>query len=194
MRDNRVITFCGGRGKGKTDYLKKLAKSSHLPKVLIVDTYDNPRWRDFETYDNPQGKNEIIPVIQMDQLKYWKKGTYRIYSSDIDSLKLAIDKHLFNCLLIWEDATKYFGKSLTKTELRSLYDTKQKNIDAIYVFHSLRKATVEIVENSDILTLKKTGDNKTVVDRKYENPDITALFEEVNKHSDKYFTQSIYIN
>jgi hypothetical protein len=189
-----VTTFCGGRGKGKTDFLKHLVKSTHLPKVLIVDTFDNERWRTMETWDHPEWAKEVIPIIPAEKIKVWKKGVYRIFDADLEKIKNTIANDLLNCLLIWEDASKYYKSRLTKDELRILYDTKQRNIDSVYVFHSLRKATVEIVENSDLLTLKKTGDNLTTIDRKYQNPAINALFEEVQKHPDKYHAATIYIN
>ncbi|HZH69271.1 MAG TPA: hypothetical protein VFD80_02325 [Flavobacteriaceae bacterium] len=189
-----MTTLIGGRGKGKTDFLKKVVQASNLPKKLIVDVYDNPVWRDLQTHDNKDGANIKVPVLTLDQLPYWKSGTYRIFGSNTDEIKEAIDKYLKNCLLIWEDATKYYGTRLTDIEKRSLYDTKQKNIDAFYVFHSFRKTTIEVLENSDILTLKKTGDNRSLVDRKFENPDITQLFKEVKAHKDKYHTASIFVN
>jgi hypothetical protein len=194
FEDNKATTFCGGRGKGKTDFLKEIAKNNPLPKTLIVDTFDNERWRTMETWNHPEWAKENVPIIKPEHIKYWKKGIYRVFDSDLEKIKNTIANDLLNCLLIWEDASKYYGKSLSKDELRIHYDTKQRNINSIYVFHSLRKATVEIVENSDLLTLKKTGDNINTIDRKYQNPDINALFTEVSKHPDKYCTETIFIN
>jgi hypothetical protein len=193
-RVNYITTFIGGRGKGKTDTLKSLIKSSNLPKTLIVDVYDNPVWHDMETHDDPGGANIKVPIITIEQLPYWKSGTYRIFGSNMEEIKAAIDQNLKNCFLIWEDATKYFKSQLTKVEQRSLYDTKQKNIDSIYVFHSFRKTTVEVLENCDILLLKKTGDSRTLVNSKFQNPDVTALFDHVKEQKDKYYTTSIFVN
>ncbi|RFC54861.1 hypothetical protein [Brumimicrobium aurantiacum] len=194
MRDNLVTTVCGNRGTGKTDFLKELVKQTNLPKVLIVDTYDNSRWHTMETYKNPEWENIPIPVIPFEKLKYWKSGIYRIYSSDFDYMKSQISKYVTNTLLIFEDATKYFATKLTNEDKAILYDTKQKNVDAVYVFHSLRKANAEIVDGSDLLTLFHTADKPKRIMSKYEDDNILELYEQVKKNTDQYYKQTAFIN
>jgi len=194
VRDNLVTTLAGNRGTGKTDFLKEQAMKTHLPKVLIVDTYDNSRWHTMETHHHPEWSRINIPIIPFNKLKYWNSGIYRIYSSDFDYMKSEISKYVRNTLLIFEDATKYFGSKLTNADKAILYDTKQQNVDAIYVFHSLRKANPEIVDASDLLTLFKTADKPKRILSKYQDESMVELYEHVQAQKSKYYNATIFIN
>lgn len=193
-RENVVSSLLGGRNTGKTDFLKYLIRYTQLPKVLIVDTYDNPRWRDLEAHDDPEGIHKKIPIIKPEYIKGWKSGIYRIFDADTDLIKDVVSTDLWNCFLIWEDATKYFDSKLTTRDKRALYDTKQRNVDSIYTFHSYRKGNLEIIENSDLLIQKKTGDDPRVIDRKIGNPDIIKVWNKVMQHPDQYHTETIRLN
>lgn len=158
MRVNTVIGLVGNRGTGKTDFLKQLVRASSQPKKLIVDTFANPAWANMETWDNPQGVKEPIYELQPENLKHWKNGTYLMFDNDTDALLETIEDNLKNSLVIFEDATKYVGSTLKKELKRFLLDTKQKNIDLIFVFHSLKDLPRDLIRVMDYLILGKTGD------------------------------------
>lgn len=157
-RINMVGAIAGNRGTGKTDFLKNLLRASQMPKKLIIDTFDSPVWHTMETWDNPQGQLEPISEIQPHQLKFWKSGTYRMFSSDTDELMFYVQNDLRNCITIFEDATKYIGSKLTKDIKKFVLDSKQKNLDLVFVFHSLKDIPNDLIRVMDFITICKTGD------------------------------------
>lgn len=158
IRTNKVLCLVGDRGTGKTDFLKDLVRNSPQPKHLIVDTFDSAVWRNMKTWDNPQGEHIKIGRVLPDQLSRWKTGTYRMFDSDTDSLMSAVQKNMMNALVIFEDATKYIGKELTKDVKYFIIDSKQKNLDLVFVFHSLKDLPSDLVRIMDFITICKTGD------------------------------------
>lgn len=193
-RINLVCIIVGTRGTGKTDFVKKIVKKSPLPKRLIVDTFDSAPWQNLETHDHQEWMKIPVRVINYEQLSRFKKGTYRIFDSDTERLKSEIEKHVKNTLVVFEDATKHIDRTLTKPMRKFVLDTKQKNVDLVFIFHSLTAVPPELIRVADLLTLFKTGDSKRRVEQKYDNPEVTQLFESVQSHSSKYHNETIFLN
>lgn len=150
----------GRRGSGKTDYFKGNAshnlrgllsvyKAKGI-KVLIIDTLDHPSYRD-------------IPVMAISDLPKWSKGIYRVWvnAEDIPKLNRALNKldNIWNTLLVYEDAYKHTFVNVDKN-LRSLIaDSKQKNIDILFMYHSWAQAPVNIYRMIDLIEVFKTKDS-----------------------------------
>lgn len=195
MRTNKVILIAGTRGTGKTDYLKNITykMSSIFPKCLIVDTFDSEPWRTLKTYNHPERMNFSVPIVPLSKLKYWKAGIGRVFSSDTDSIMARIQEDLMNTFIIFEDATKYVGSTLTKDVRKFVLDSKQKNLDIVFVFHTLMAIPPELVRISDVLVLFKTGDE--ALPSKYgSNPEIERLRQKIKQSKDRFINYSIELN
>lgn len=195
MRTNKVILLCGTRGTGKTDYLKNMLfkVKDVFPKVLVVDTFDSDVWRNLETHDHPERVNHPVPVIPLEKLSSWKNGVARIFSSDTDVMMDKIQRDLKNTFIIFEDATKYIGSKLTTDVRKFVLDSKQKNLDLVFVFHSLMAIPPELIRISDILILFKTNDAK--LPAKYDSwPDIDKIRDQVKKSANRYENKAIELN
>lgn len=187
MRTNKVILIVGNRGTGKTDFVKNLIHSQMqtFPKQLIVDTFDSDVWHNLQTWNNPQGFNIEIPVIQGKDLGRWRKGIARMFSAEIKPMLAQIQEGAKNTFLVFEDATKYVGSRLTDDMRKFVLDSKQKNLDIVFIFHSLASIPPELVRVSDILVLFKTNEGK-VSETKYPWGEIPKMMELLRKSVDKY--------
>jgi hypothetical protein len=160
---NMIGVILGKRGSGKTDYLKGNPKHN-LPgiiptylkkdmKVLIVDTIDHPSYRD-------------IKVIPLDKIPYWKKGVYRIFvpRQDIAALNkfLKDQPSMWNSLIVYEDAYKHTSVRIDKSLVELMGDSKQKNIDIIFMYWSWAQAPGDLYRMLDIIELFKTKDSPDV--------------------------------
>lgn len=159
-RLNTICAIFGQRGSGKTDYL--LGNPQHkLPgiinlypkkdmKVLIIDTFDHPSYKD-------------VPVLPMNMLNKWDSGIYRAYTpaEDIPKLnKLLRDSPaIWNALLVYEDAYKHTSKTIDRSLINLMADSKQKNLDMLFMYHSFGQAPQDLYRYLDFIELFKTKDS-----------------------------------
>lgn len=179
-RTNIISPIIGGRGTGKTTFLQKELIPSYLKrndkqKILIVDTFDSPVWRQY-------------PAMDLKDIKYHESGICRIFSSDTNKLLSYIQKYVYNTVLFFEDATKFIGSRLNDDTKMFILDSKQKNIDAFFLFHYITACPLNLIRLSDYLVLFKVNEvwNKSYSNR-FPNPDIERVFREVNKNPDPYY-------
>ncbi len=193
MRDNVVWLFAGTRGTGKTTAVKQVIRSSTIPKKLIVDTFDSDVWQTLEHHGFPDGMNIPIPIIDQKKIPYWKSGIYRLISSDTDLIFPIIEKHVKNALIVFEDATKYIGSRLDKPVRKFVLDSKQKNLDLIFIFHSLASIPPELVRVANYLTLFKTQEGMPSL-HKYPFPQIPIAMKKIQKSSNRYHYETIRLS
>ncbi|MEQ9262676.1 MAG: hypothetical protein RLP14_05905 [Owenweeksia sp.] len=163
-RINMVCLIAGTRNTGKTTFVREKLMHRHPKKVLVVDTFDNPVWSD-------------VPELDASLLPRWNRGTYRYWSSDTAEVMANIERHIYNALLVFEDATKYVGAKLTEDVRKFVLDSKQKNLDIVFIFHSLTDIPRDLVRISDTLTLFKTGEQagNSLLRTKYPEKVIRAM-------------------
>src|SRR5690554_2176671 len=193
-RTNKVILVAGTRGTGKTDFIKNLlaSVSKSFVKSLVVDTFDNPPWRDLSTWDHPE-RLDTFPVIPLDKFPLWKKGIGRIYSSNTREMMSIIQAHARNTFIVFEDATRYIGSKITDDVNNFVLDSKQKNLDLVFVFHSLTSIPPDLVRIADILVLFKTNEGK-ISDAKYPWPEIPKAMKELRQSTNRYSYKVIQLN
>lgn len=157
---NSVGIVIGRRGTGKTVFVKgdRALKAPGLiglfpkkgMKVLIVDTIDHPSYRD-------------IPILKQKEFKTWNSGVKRIFleADGILSLVDLINRspHMNNTFIVFEDAVKYLGKNIPKIFTRLLADSKQRNIDILFLYHCFMDTPGDIFTKSDYLYILKTHDS-----------------------------------
>lgn len=188
IRMNSVAAIFGMRGTGKTLYLKGSEEfkqagfiKTYLKrgmKVLIVDTFDHPSYRD-------------IPIIKPEQFSGWKKGCYRIFvrPDEMSDLCNAISENVWNCLVVFEDAHKHQHNKIDRSIMRLIGDSKQKNVDILFMYHNWALAPKDLYRYLDFIEVFKTKDHP--ICRKDDMPGYyeTALtvYEKVKKHPSRYY-------
>jgi hypothetical protein len=190
-RVNIIGLIAGTRGTGKTTFIKgsEELKVNGLidgfldrdpkQKILIVDLFDNPIWRD-------------VQLIDDDKLKRWKSGLYRIYDNNESVLMKKLNHYCYNTIIIFEDATKYIKNTVEENLRRLLIDSKQKNNDVFFAFHYLMAIPPDLTRISDYLVLFKTNESfSSALRNKYPHPDIQKAFKEVSEHKDFHYYKSI---
>lgn len=161
-RFNLINVVIGRRGSGKTYFIKKFFKPylQRGMKIVIVDTFNHP------SYAFPE-KNDPYPYkigrIQPSAIPAWEKdkknGIYRMYGNNFNTEILPALMQLRNTLIVFEDAKKYIKQNLQE-DLESLcIDSKQKNIDIIFLYHSWGFVPPAIIRLSDFIELFPTSDS-----------------------------------
>jgi hypothetical protein len=147
-RINYVNLVLGRRGTGKTYYVKnelidKYIQANPEMKILIVDTFDHPSYR-------------TIAAIEPEMISRWRKpAVYRCFSSDTDEIMRQVTGNLRNCLVIFEDASKYIRRQLPDDVRRFILDSKQKNLDLVFLFHGFSFVPPEMWRIADSVTIFK---------------------------------------
>jgi hypothetical protein len=196
MRFNNISMILGRRGSGKTEYVKgnpKLGLEGFIKmylerdmKVLIIDTFDHPSWRD-------------IPVMTLEDLPRWKKGVYRIWVpiSEIPLLNKLLNDlpNLWNTCLIYEDAYKHTSETIDDYLSALMGDSKQKNIDIIFMYWSWMQAPAALYRMIDLIEAFKTKDSPEARRKALEQGgyyDVAmAVFERVRKHPSPFYHELI---
>ncbi|MDD5358592.1 MAG: hypothetical protein PHX80_05555 [Candidatus Nanoarchaeia archaeon] len=190
-RVNLISIIVGTRSTGKTTYMKgdeslklegiidSYQDKDPNQKILIVDLFDNPVWRD-------------VPLLTSERLSRWKSGMYRIFDRDFSHLVTTINTYCFNTVVFFEDATKYIRANIEENLRQLLIDSKQKNLDVFFAFHYLMAAPPDLVRISDYLVLFKTNEAfSSQLKNKYPHPAILSAFEEVSKHPDFHYYKTV---
>lgn len=185
MRLNKISFIFGDRGTGKSYFTINKIIKPHKKKVLIVDTLDHPAY-----------KAEGFQLIETKMLPRWKSGVKRIIINPVtlsDDIKYIAA--LTNCLVIFEDATKYVRTDAPKELFQFIYDSKQKNVDILFQYHGFKKVLPELLDNANFLTLFKLKEN--IKEYKYKIPDfdtVAAALSAVNKSSNPYINKTIQVD
>lgn len=186
MRLNKLSIILGRKGSGKSYYtintlIPAYRKAFPDKKILIYDTNDHMAYR-------------FVPQIKLTMLKRWTGGgTYRLCEVDTDSALSAISEHMYNGLLICEDATKYINSRLQKPVFRSIIDSKQHNLDLVFQFHGFAVCPPEILRQCDILTLFRCDTPLPRKNMLAEYDVIFSAYEKVQSSRDKYPFETVTI-
>ena len=194
-RTNKVILIAGTRGTGKTDFVKDLIfkMMDNFSKTLVVDTFDSDVWQNLKTWNHPERINFPVTKIPVSKLKRWKAGVGRIYSSDTTKIMNEISEHAKNTFIVFEDATKYIGSKLEKETRNFVLDSKQKNLDLVFIFHSLASIPPELVRVSDTLILFKTNEGK-VSSSKYPWGQIPVMMNDLRNSENRFKWLGLHLN
>ncbi len=181
LRTSLVGIIIGKRKSGKTTLMKNIINSNNK-KVLIVDTFNHPSYTD-------------IPIMGLDKLKHWKKGTYRVISKKMIGVMTEINNHLSNALIVFEDATKYLDGQLDDDVKEFIIDSKQKNLDLYFMFHGWGMVPPDLYRLLDTITMFKTRDNP--ISRKIYIPNFEYLYQKwnyVQNHEFPYKSVTLLLN
>lgn len=141
----KVLIICGRKRTGKTTFtLEKLL--ANRPKVLVVDTYDHPAYR--------QG----FGVLPGDNVGAWK-GKKRTFDRPPAETLVKIFETCFDGVVLVEDAAKSLTGNVPVALKQGFGDNRNKGIDLILMFHSLDDIPPYICRMFDTLILFATDDD-----------------------------------
>lgn len=202
MRFNQVGIVIGMRGTGKSLFIlgskyiskpedKKLGIRGIFDiylkknmKVLIIDTLDHPAYRE-------------IPVIDQQNFSKWNSGIVRTFLEPDHIMKVIniinTTPSMNNTLIICEDAGKYTDTRLPRPFKRLIADSKQRNIDIIFMYHCFMDTPTDVFRKGvDYIQLFKTEDNPLVRKNNLRLFDkVLAAYEEVKAHPSNFFGKFI---
>lgn len=201
-RFNKVGLILGRRGSGKSLFVlgsdfaskeddQKLGIKSVITtqlntgkKVLVVDTLDHPAYR-------------RIPLLNQKDFAGFKKGVARVCMR-ADQIPMFVEKinqspQMYNTFIVFEDAGKYTENKLPKPFKELIADTKQKNIDIIFMYHCWADTPRDIFRKGlDFIQLFKTEDHPIV--RKDNIPlfgKIEAMYRDVMNNQSSFYGRFI---
>jgi hypothetical protein len=160
------FAIIGAQGHGKTTSVKEILRKTPHRK-FIFDV--NREYTEF--------KNSASGILDPDE--FTEKATT-----------------LNNSVIVFEEATIFFGKGSKNKNIRNLLVRKRHtNNLIIFVFHNVRSVPMEIMSLCDFLILHKTKDNKEYISRYFKDtPENLNHFLEVNRHPNHFFKKIIKNN
>lgn len=187
---NKIFGVFGDRGTGKTEFAKG-NPSLNLPgliniylrrgiKVFIIDTIDHPAWKE-------------IPVVDPQNFHRVKKGAARIITraTDIPKLNQFLNQNpnTWNSLLLYEDARKHTYKTVDKSMIELIGDSKQKNIDIGFMYHCFAHCPLDLYRYFDYIELFKTKDGPYVREEFFKaNWDETmGIYNKVKANPNRFY-------
>ncbi len=184
MRQNKVTAILGRRGTGKTTYMRELMQALLIgqnKKILILDTLDHPSYKD-------------VPIIDTALLKRWQSpAMYRMFDKDTDKLLQNVECYFNNGLLVLEDASKYLRRTLSNEVRMFIFDSKQKNVDIIFLFHGFMAMPKELFSIVDNLVIFKTDDPKNRKGDIMNYQEVKEVYDRVMAHESPYYNETIQI-
>lgn len=201
-RFNKVGLILGKRGSGKSLFTlgsdfaakeedRKLGIKSVITtalktgkKVLVVDTLDHPAYR-------------RIKILQQKEFDSFTSGVARVFMrpDQIAQLVSKINRsaQFYNSLIVFEDAGKYTESRLPKPFKELIADTKQKNIDLLFMYHCWSDTPMDMFRKGlDFIQLFKTEDHPIV--RKNNIPlyeKIESIYQDVFNNPSRFYGRFI---
>jgi hypothetical protein len=190
---NTVTGIFGARGTGKTPLIlgapehniKGLVKTylEKDMKLLIVDTFDHPSY-------------SSIKLIKPSQIPKLKSGAARVFvrPDQMPELNKIINESIYNTCIIYEDAYKHQQEKLDKSIMCLIGDSKQKNVDIVFMYHCYALAPVDLYRYLDYLEIYKTKDSpeerKTAMRGYFK--EAMQVYDEVMANPSRYFHKTLY--
>lgn len=179
-RLNVINLVVGAPGHGKTTKILELLKR-YPRKILIYDINKEKAYSDF-------------PLIELKDIRFHSHGIARVFTPDTRALVDAIDKHYYNGLVVFEDATKYLPSGVANVfSWRSIFTNyRHRNRDYIFTFHSLNRIPPFVYEMSNYITLFKTKEQFDGSLKKVPNFSVVqTAYNKVQKAKDKFYNVTV---
>jgi hypothetical protein len=144
----KVILVIGRKRTGKSTFtIQKMLLNR--PKVLVVDTYDHPAYRnDFKTISGLNIHN-------------WKSRQRTFDQPVLDTLGTLFST-CFDGVILVEDAHKSLSANIPKSIIQGFVDSRNRGLDVILMFHSLDDVPPYICRMFDRLILFATEDDPSI--------------------------------
>lgn len=202
MRFNQVGTIIGRRGTGKTLFVLG-SKYSAVPgdeklqvpgiidlsikngfKVLFIDSINHPSYKK-------------IPILAPKNFNTFKSGVARVFLRPDLVVKLVNQinnaPHFNNTHIVFEDAVKYTENKLPTEFKRLIADSKQRNIDILFMYHCWADTPLDVFRKGiDYIQLFKTEDLPLVRKNNLRMYDqIQAASNRIQNHKSRFYGEFI---
>jgi hypothetical protein len=136
----------GRRKTGKT-YKARQVIDSYPNKILIVDTYQNPAYSDFD-------------LIHHDKIPYLVSGKKRVIITpdNEDEVYRNLCKLTYS-LIVLEDASKYTANSFSPGLRKLVFDSKNVKNELVFQFHGWSYIHPKLCAQADTVTLFRNREN-----------------------------------
>lgn len=182
-RNNHVNITVGKRGSGKTFRTKQLINNSQL-KTIIIDTFDHESYRDYKN---------VAPKMIDDRA--WISGTIRCYGYNFEDVFYQLSNKISNTLIVFEDCTKYIRDRIVEDIIRLVTDTKQKNIDIIFMYHGFGMVRPDLYRLADSITIFKTNEDVNRYRSKIPNFEtVKKINDHIQQSKNPYINQTVWLN
>lgn len=154
------IVIVGGTGTGKSTLMRKIAiaqRNATGKKIIIFDV-------------NAEHK-DLCNTPKLDMKSFLSNA--KLYNNNI---------------VVFEEATIFLNHRNGTEDVTNILVRKRhtKNI-FIFLFHSLRRVPLWLLDFTDFLIIKKTIDNPSTIRNKFgEFPEIIEAFEEIRESAKKH--------
>lgn len=171
-RFNLVGSIIGGRGTGKSLFVlgseftsKPDDRQLKIPGLIRTALNNGFKVFSIDTLDHPAYKK--IPILTPAAFPKFKSGVARVFMEPDKILRLVDDinraPHFNNTFLIFEDAGKYTEYRLPPAFKRLIADSKQRNIDILFVYHCWADTPNDVFKKGcDYIQLFKTSDSPEI--------------------------------
>lgn len=143
---HKIILLVGRRKCGKTTFAKQMLKKRK--RVLVLDTFDHPSYRDHITVPANKISNKIKQV-----------GNFRCFDQNPVETLDTIFKTMYDITLVMEDAVKYLDSNVPKTIKAGFIDSRNRGLDILIMFHSLADIPPYLCRMYNDMILFKTDEN-----------------------------------
>lgn len=191
-RINQLTIITGMRQTGKTTYAKLLADKQQQ-KVLVVDTYDHPSYRD-DFVDISLDEVAEWAVTPVDMLRKKQLHKRRLYGGDIQANVQFVFTVCFDALVILEDAAKIFDSNIPRRLKSVVIDHRNRGLDVIMMFHSYADIAPYLCRGMwDVLITFRTEDNLHMPQTKFAKWHIiSAEQEKLRRQPDRHLKTVLY--
>ena len=164
LQTNNACLIVGGTGTGKTTFVKERLNRVDKNALHLYDV--NNEYSDY--YDKP--------------LK-----DFESFLNDATKLRRAC--------IVFEEATIFFSNKTSNRKITELLVRKRHTQNTVFlVFHSFRAIPRNIIDLVNYFIIFKTKDAESIVQSKFNDDDLTKVFNEVkdssNQHIYKVFKTS----
>ncbi len=191
-KTNQLVFIIGMRQTGKTTYAKLLA-DKQPQKVLVVDTYDHPSYRDdfLKIELDELAQWAVTPVAQ---LKAKGEHNRRIFGGDIQENLQYIFQVCYDALIIIEDAAKAFDSNIPRRLKMIVIDHRNRGLDVIMMFHSYADPPPYLCRGMwDVMITFRTEDDLANRQTKFSKWHIIAEEQQkLRDQPDRHAKQVIY--
>ncbi len=202
-RFNMVGLVIAKRGSGKTLFhLGSKHSSNPKDKALnfrgVIDTELAAGFKclTVDIMDHPSYKN--IPRLKQKDFRDWKTGPARIVIPDPDEIPNLVkfintQPHFNDSFICFEDAGKYTFDRLPKSFRRLVAETKQRNIDLLFMYHCWKDTPRDVFRKGlDYMQVFKTEDDVSCRQEDISQFEkVRRAYDIVKKHQDIFYSHYV---
>jgi nucleoside-triphosphatase THEP1 len=181
-RSNKVILIIGQAEVGKTTLVLSII-NGQVKKVCIYDVNNEEKYQGF-------------PLMEIADIPRWKAGKYRVFTDEEDELfNMLYDKRYgVNMMAVFEEATGYLINIVPKTIRKLVTSRRHRNMDLVFIFHSIADIPPFLLRMSNFITFFKTEDsidNLLSIKKLPNKAKAIETWERVKNHPSQFYYETV---